>query len=250
MAIRAVVFDLGHTLWDFAPTIESRRFVVLRLHTTLERALGGDVPPPAALDRVLHEASLRWFKRWDEERDDLSQPPSETFLRDALAELGVPASPALLRAATGAVFAGDPDMPVVAPDTLAALGELDARGLRLGCVTNTVSLEAGINDVIERLGLRRYLRSVVVSSAMRYRKPHPSLFRRALDDLDVAPREAVFVGDRLRDDVAGAKAIGMLAVLTHQYRQEPLDGARLAPDAVIRRLSDLPAAIARMEAED
>jgi hypothetical protein len=41
----------------------------------------------------------------------------------------------------------------------------------------------------------------------------------------------------------------MRAVLTHHYRQEPLEGARVAPDAVIRRLSELPEAIDRMEAE-
>jgi hypothetical protein len=52
----------------------------------------------------------------------------------------------------------------------------------------------------------------------------------------------------LLDDVSGAKGIGMRAVLTHQYRQESLDGAVAQPDAVISRLGELPGVIERLSA--
>ena len=183
---------------------------------------------------------------WDSDR--LEQPPTECLVRETLDLLGLAVREALLAELTASLFGNDIELPVVEADTLAAIASLHGRGLAMGCVTNTVLLEAGIHETLRRLGLRRYLDSVVVSSAMSYRKPHASLFQRALDELGVAAHETVFVGDRLIDDVGGAKAVGMRGVLTHQYRQEPLDGARLGPDAVIRRLSELPAAIARMEA--
>jgi len=53
----------------------------------------------------------------------------------------------------------------------------------------------------------------------------------------------VFVGDRLVDDIAGAQAVGMRAVLTRQYRSEEPDS--IAPDAVIEHITELPGVLAR-----
>ena len=243
---RAVVFDLGHTLWDFVPREDPRRLNVLRLRARLAAALGDGAPTPAALDRALGAAVQRWLDSWSSER--LEQPPSERLVSEALATLKLAPPDDLLRELTTILFGAELDVPVVEPDGLAAIASLHQRGLTMGCITNTILLEEGTLDLLHRLGLLRYLRSVVVSSAMGYRKPHPSLFLRALEELDVAPDEAVFVGDRLVDDISGAQGVGMRAVLTHQYRQEPLDGATAAPDAVIRRLSELPQALDRIEA--
>ena len=80
---------------------------------------------------------------------------------------------------------------------------------------------------------------------MGFRKPHASLFLRALEELDVAPAEAVFVGDRLTDNIGGALAIGMRAVLTHEFRQETPDETTPTPDAMIQRLSELPSVLDR-----
>jgi putative hydrolase of the HAD superfamily len=44
-------------------------------------------------------------------------------------------------------------------------------------------------------------------------KPHASIFRAMLDLLEVAAGEAAMVGDTLEDDVEGARAVGMQAVL-------------------------------------
>jgi len=245
--IRAVIFDLGHTLWDFAPTEASRRLSVLRLQARLDQALGHAAPSPAEVERAIELTARRWFETWND-RSNLEQPPSEELVRDALSALELNPTDDLVYELTTILFGVERDMPVIVPDSLAAIASLDGCGLVMGCVTNTVLLEQGIHDVLTRLGLLHYLRSVVVSSAAGYRKPHPSLFRCALEQLDVPPKEAVFVGDRLEDDIAGAQAVGMRGVLTHQYRQEPLDGASVRPDAVIQRLSELPGVIARLEA--
>jgi len=245
--IRAVILDLGHTVWDFAPREDARRLNVLRLHQVLVAALGEQAPAPSALDRALGATAQRWFDSW-QRSDQLEQPPSDQLVGEALDTLGITPAADLLHQLTVIAFGAEVDVPVVEPDTLAAIARLNQRGLALGCITNTILLEQGIADALVRLGLVRYLRSVVVSSAVGYRKPHRSLFVRALSELEVAPREAVFVGDRLFDDISGAKAVGMRAVLTHQYRQEPLDGASATPDAVIRRLDELPEALERLEA--
>jgi len=245
--IRAVIFDLGHTVWDYAPREEVRRLTVLRVHERLRQTLGDDLLAPPDLDRSLGQAVARWFQSWND-RERLEQPPSDTLVREVLRELGIESPDGVVDDVTEIIFGLELDMPVVEPDTLAALATLHQRGLALGCVTNTILLEGGIVDLLQRLGLRRYFESAVASSAMGYRKPHASLFQRALDELRVAPGEALFVGDRLVDDVSGAQGAGMRGVLTHQYRQEPLDGSTVRPDTVVRRLSEVPALVERLAA--
>jgi len=244
--VRAIIFDLGHTLWDYAPTEQSRRLGTLRLHARLLKELGDVTPHPTDLERGLLKQLEKAIGDWYQDGGRLEQPASDVFVRRALAALEAPLTEQLVSDVTQIFFGVEMDMPVIAPDTLAAIATLHAGGIAMGCITNTIALRGAMEDVLRRLGLLRYLDSLVVSSDAGYRKPHASLFQRGLDDLGAAPEDALFVGDRLLDDVTGAKAIGMRAVLTHQYRQEQVDGALVQPDAVVRRLGELPVVVARL----
>ena len=85
---------------------------------------------------------------------------------------------------------------------------------------------------------------VAFSSEIGVRKPRPQIFEHVLEAVACKPVDAVFVGDRLVDDIAGAQAVGMRAILTRQYRQEEPDS--IAPDAVIEHITELPAALSRL----
>lgn len=67
---------------------------------------------------------------------------------------------------------------------------------------------------VDALGVRDALNTTVVCGGDTElpSKPEPTAFRQVLDDLDVAPESAVFVGDRLDGDIAGASAAGMETV--------------------------------------
>jgi HAD superfamily hydrolase (TIGR01662 family) len=241
------VFDLGHTLWDYAPTEQARRLGTLQLHSRLVDELGDLTPHPRELDRLLHQQLEGAIAAWYADASRLDQPTSDVFVRKALAALESPMSEELVSDVTQIFFGTELDVPVLLPETLFALASLHAEGIVMGCITNTIALPSAIEDLLRRLGLMHYLDAVVASSGTGYRKPHRSLFQRALATLRVEPGEALFVGDRLLDDISGAKAVGMRAVLTHQYRQESLDTAIVPPDAVISRLGDLPAVIASLQ---
>jgi putative hydrolase of the HAD superfamily len=60
----------------------------------------------------------------------------------------------------------------------------------------------------------------VFSSELGKRKPHPEIFGRALSALEVRPEAAVFVGDRLYEDVGGASAVGMTTVQALWFRAD------------------------------
>jgi putative hydrolase of the HAD superfamily len=57
------------------------------------------------------------------------------------------------------------------------------------------------------------------------RKPHPAIFERALEALGVEPENALFVGDRLYEDIRGAGELGMMTVQALWFRaDEHADG--------------------------
>jgi len=82
-------------------------------------------------------------------------------------------------------------------------------------------------------------RYLIVSASAGYEKPDVRIFQDALSLAGVEPAEAVFVGDRLDVDIAGAKTAGMRAVWFNHWGGS-LDGASPGPDAVIESFSELP----------
>jgi putative hydrolase of the HAD superfamily len=117
-------------------------------------------------------------------------------------------------------------------DALPALAALRAHGLRLGLVSN------GQRDLEEFAEHHELDVDVCVGSMHHgYVKPHASIFEAALEALGVEPAEAAMVGDSTEDDIEGARALGMRAVL--------LDREGLHPEweGAIRSLSELPAVL-------
>jgi putative hydrolase of the HAD superfamily len=120
-----------------------------------------------------------------------------------------------------------------AADTLAALRD---RGYRIGLISNTIwPAELHIED-LEQLGLLPFLEHLTFSGEIGMWKPSRQIFQHALDALEVAPEQAVFVGDSPREDIVGAQGAGMRAVWVHS-REFPLGDVQ--PDARIETLPEL-----------
>ena len=128
----------------------------------------------------------------------------------------------------------------------AHVAHLAASGYRLGCITNTLADTAAIRAMLRTHGFEQLMGSVVVSTEEGWRKPHRSLFDKALRELDVASGETVFVGDSPVHDIAGAKAAGLRTVLTRQYVDRPYPDGLPRPDATIDHLSELSDVVLRL----
>jgi putative hydrolase of the HAD superfamily len=96
------------------------------------------------------------------------------------------------------------------PDAPPALAELRGLGMRLVCVSNW---DYSLPEVLERVGLRGELDGVVPSAAIGARKPDPRIFEAALDLAGCDPNEALHVGDTRAEDLDGARAAGIRALL-------------------------------------
>jgi putative hydrolase of the HAD superfamily len=96
------------------------------------------------------------------------------------------------------------------PDAEPALASLRDRGMALVCVSNW---DCSLSSVLDRCGLGPLLHGVVTSAEWGARKPDPAIFERALELAGCAPEEALHVGDTPAEDLAGAEAAGIPAVL-------------------------------------
>ena len=101
-------------------------------------------------------------------------------------------------------------------DALPVLDALRAHGLKIGLITN------GQRDLDEFVAHHRLQVDAMVGSKAHGKiKPDPSIFQAALADLGVAPDEAVMVGDSYEDDIAGARALGIRAILLDRDGRHP-----------------------------
>jgi len=115
------------------------------------------------------------------------------------------------------------------PPTLEALR---ARGLKLGLLSNTAR---DLDLFVEHHGL--VVDAVLTSRAHGKTKPHEAIFLRMLELLDVAAADAAMVGDTIEDDIEGARAVGMTAVLVDREGRHPdvpgrIDDLRALPLAL------------------
>jgi len=107
------------------------------------------------------------------------------------------------------------------PDCAPALRALRERGVRLVVASNwDCSLSARLADA----GLEPLVDGVVSSAQVGEAKPGAAVFRRALELAGAAPSEALHVGDSLANDVEGARAAGIRAVLVDRTGGGPAPG--------------------------
>lgn len=97
----------------------------------------------------------------------------------------------------------------LASTTHVLLEALRDRGLRLGLVSNALDPPWLLHRDLADLGVAERLDGAVFSSEVGWRKPHPAIFERALELAGAEPGGTLMVGDRLREDVGGAAALGM-----------------------------------------
>jgi HAD superfamily hydrolase (TIGR01549 family) len=117
-------------------------------------------------------------------------------------------------------------------DVLPCFERLRAGGVRLGLVSNT---SRDLDEIVAAFALADYVEVAVASCEVGLSKPSPAIFGVALERAGVGAAETVMVGDSVEDDVKGALACGMGAVLLDRVGRYDL------PLPTIRTLAELPA---------
>jgi len=233
--LRAVFFDVGDTLVQHWKQEENRILMLEALRREFgerdwyERFLDAEIAPPHTheVEEHLRQETNRWAAEWFRNSqigiDDLHIDRLRTAVTVPLDLVGS-----------------------LVPGTREALAWCKSHSLSVVLVTNT--LWRGDDEVRrdwERFGLADAIDHVVSSHSIGWQKPHAAIFRRALELSDSEPKEAVMVGDRLRQDVWGAKRLGLSAVWRRPLAGAPQEKVDLEPDATIDDLTELPAVLER-----
>jgi HAD superfamily hydrolase (TIGR01549 family) len=243
LGFRAVVLDLFDTLVKWSPDrLPEMEIGGRRVHTTipwlvprLEQGLGAEFRLDAFLEaygavlaeiqteRLATAVEITCHERFRRTLDRLN------VATDGASELAQQLT-RIHMAAVRAVTAAPPAHKAVVPRL--------AERYRMGLVSNFDDARTGY-EILGDTGVAEHFEVVVISAEARVRKPHPEIFRRLLDGLRLAPKEVLFVGDTAREDVVGARAVGIPVVWLSENKGEyPTELS--PPDYTIRNLTELP----------
>jgi putative hydrolase of the HAD superfamily len=211
--LRAVLFDWGDTLLDFRYEPE---LVEAGLRAGLNALKHDGLPDPTVATAHFreHYEPLFWAPGTIEE---IEYPG---MVRKLLADFGVEASEDDVMRYLDAEHRAWAPAFVLGSTTHALLEALRNRGLKLALVSNAFDPPWLLHRDLERMGLAERLDFAVFSSEVGKRKPDASIFQTALHELEVEPEDALFVGDRLYEDVRGASELGMTTVQALWFRAD------------------------------
>ena len=220
--LRAVLFDVDFTLCRPGPELSAERYarIAARHGVTLDAMRYEQAREAAALNLKRHPELLHDDTIW------------HRFTEEIFLGMGGPAEIASECATEIEQGWEVSENFELFEDALPVLDDLRTRGLKLGLLSNT---GRDLDVFVAHHGVD--VDAILTSRIHGKTKPHETIFRRMLELLDVAPDEAVMVGDQVEDDVEGAIAIGMRAVLVDREGRFPehdgrLDDLRALPAAL------------------
>lgn len=225
MLIDAVLFDWAGTLTPYHDVDLLGCWTAAAQVLAPERA--GEVA--AGLLAAEHAA-------WPEQQQTLVSTTTETLLRSGCEVAGVVVDDAVLERATQAFRREWSPHLAARPEAKEVLTALRGRGLRTGLLSNTHWPRQWHEEALADDGLLDLLDARLYSSELSHMKPHPSVFTALLDAVGTTAPRAIFVGDRLHDDISGAQAAGMRAVW---IRNDVVPRRDVFPEATIDELADL-----------
>lgn len=227
MPIRAILFDVGDTLWH-APSPPSpawfRALAAERAAAALARFgfLGAD---SAAIARAAWEAIENAMRT--ARHGNLREPYYAELARDAIGAVGPTLTVSQVEELLDAIYVSGAEGGKIAYDGAAdLLRTLKDRGYLLATATNRAFGGERFRADLHETGLDPGWDAHSISVEVGYLKPHPAVFEHALAQLGVAPGEALMVGNSLAEDIAGAQQLGIHAA----WRRSKPDAQDVTPD--------------------
>jgi 2-haloalkanoic acid dehalogenase type II len=236
--LRAVLFDMDDTLIDWSTRkgnwVDLTQQHLTPIHEYLQKA-GHKVPDLTIVAEVYSQQSRY---AWESiTPPEWNCPRLVEILRATLKTLNLETDK-LDMENIQRLYAWGP-IPGVRPfdGTIEVLRTLREGGLKTGLITNA-SMPMWMRDTeLKAMGLLELLDERLTAGDVGKFKPHARPFQEALKRLHIAADEAVFVGDQMHDDVAGAQAVGMRAVWIR--RGADISNGSCKPNATIVSIREL-----------
>jgi putative hydrolase of the HAD superfamily len=213
--IKAIGFDLFNTLITGDPG--ALHDAVGRLKQSLRDS--GIPLEDELFIKAYKEHSIRFIK---EAHKDGRETHNRFWISAALESLGFKVAPhdTITNKAVDAYFSAFPDHCLLVPGTEEMLRQLKET-YRLGLLSNFTHAPAA-RMLTELFGLIPYFDVILISGELGYRKPHPMVFEKLIEQLGFEGHEILFVGDDPEPDIIGALNSGIQPVWMTYVRDNSL----------------------------
>lgn len=215
--IEGVLFDYGRTLVTFSFPTEQLLAVLRQFRPRIEAALGA--PAPDA-EEILHDVLLpleEYVGSMSEDEVDYLDVYRATWER-----AGFQLPDGLLYDLLNEEQMCWDRSVVVDRDAAPILEWLGAQGIKRAICSNAPFPPEMMRRQVESNGMAKQVDAVVFSSEVGRRKPAREVYEAALAAIGVSAARTLFVGDRVREDYEGPRALGMRAVILTAHAEEPV----------------------------
>ena len=229
MTIEAVIFDWGGTLTRWHDIDFHAESLALA-----QAVVNADHGIEVSRERLHAAGDAIWGRSRDHQRS--------STIADLFDEAGLEHDPDLLTA----YFEFWEPHTLTDPEVRPLFEALRADGIKVGVLSNTIWPRAWHEEFFRRDGVLDLIDGDVYTSEIPWTKPSPRAFGAAMAAVGAEdPARCVYVGDRLFDDVWGARNAGLRAVhVPHSdIPASQVGHTEGEPDAVAHRLSDIPALV-------
>jgi HAD superfamily hydrolase (TIGR01509 family) len=228
--IDGVLFDYGQTLVTFAFPRDELLEVIRNFLPTIEEALGGPAPPAEALLEDVFMPLEECVTSMSEDEVDWLDVFKASWER-----AGMSLPDGLLYEMADAEQLCWDRIVKLDPDAMPVLSTLRDRGIKRVLCSNAPFPPEMMRRQVATNGVGPLMDAVIFSSMVGKRKPAVEMYRAALDAVGLAAGRVLFVGNRVREDYDGPRALGMNAVIYTAHNAE------LAPSGIptISTLRDL-----------
>ncbi len=107
------------------------------------------------------------------------------------------------------------------PDTIKTLIELKKMGLKLGVITDGITIKQW--EKLIRLGIVDFFDDVITSEEFGLGKPNIEFFEYGIKKLNLNPNETIYVGDRVDKDIIPSKNVGMITIRILKGKYKNMD---------------------------
>ncbi len=238
--IHAVLFDLGGTLEEVWFDEPLQRHALPGFRSLLERW----IPLHNLSDEELYsriQKGMSQYKPW-RETHMREMSPEELYRTFIFSGMGIPPGiPKEFWEEVAFYYESQFFRRELRPEAPMVLEELKKRKMKLGVISNIVSRTL-VPFRLRTCGIDRFFDVVLTSAHLRIRKPNPAIFLKAAELLRVEPKQAIYIGDTLSRDVAGARKAGYgkaIQIRSFFTSLSDTSNERETPDLVVQTLTDL-----------
>ncbi|MCW4045095.1 MAG: HAD family hydrolase [Candidatus Bathyarchaeota archaeon] len=232
--IKAVITDYIGTLTN------ARNYSLETSRTQLQRIL-----TEAGFDTSL-TAFLAAYNRAHEKYrriryEQLREVTNAVWVSEALNTLSYQTTPEdpRLKAALNIFFQHYVDTLELRPHAKSLLRKL-AQNHKLGLISNFTYAPA-IHASLRKLDINHFFNAIIISEDIGWRKPHKLIFQTALQKLHVTPEETMYIGDSPKEDIEGAKTVGIKTIFVPSqfYSTQDLREIHPPPDIIAEDLQEI-----------